>query len=71
MEPYQSPTLIHTLIALLPLLIWTLILVLGVITFVLFVKLATRGIKALDLYIEEKTFEKSSKTKYVPTTKDN
>ena len=71
MKIEQSPTLIHTLIALLPLLIWTLILVLGIITFVLFVKLATRGIKALDLYIEEKTFEKSSKTKYVPTTKDN
>lgn len=71
MEIGQSPTLMHTFIAMIPLLIWTLILVLGIITFVLFVKLATRGIKALELYIEEKTVQKSSKTTYVPTTKDN
>lgn len=69
MEIGQSPTMMHTFIAMLPLLIWTLILVLGVITFVLFVKLATRGIKALDLYIEEKTVGNSSKTTYDPTMK--
>lgn len=70
MESGQTPTLMHTLIAMLPVLIWTLILVLGVITFVLFVKLATRAIKALDLYIEEKTVGKPSKTTYVSNQKD-
>lgn len=48
----------QTIINSLPLILWTLFIVMGAITFVLFVKLATRGIKALDLYIKEKNAEK-------------
>lgn len=32
----------------------------GIYSFILFVKLATRGIKALDIYIEEKSNNRNS-----------
>ncbi|KAJ52460.1 hypothetical protein BD780_001097 [Clostridium tetanomorphum] len=42
-------------VAYISLIIYLILCVMGIYSFILFVKLATRGIKALDIYIEEKT----------------